>query len=104
MKLEVLNRFFDAYAFDKLVSYVENLSKNISFSENIGNVVEVTIPAGTEIRIPHGLKVVPKYRIILRQYGNGVITDGAETWTEQYITLLNNGAVSVTLRVGILRS
>ena len=80
--------------------------KNLTFDENFSCLSKsVTIKAGKTIRVDHNLKSVPKYRIIVRQSGNGLITDGEQnTWTDKYITLKNNGAENVTLTVLIVRS
>lgn len=68
-----------------------------------GEISDVEIAAGAEIRISHLLKSIPKYRLILGQTGNGVITDVKTKWTQDYITLKNEGAVAVTLTIMIIR-
>ena len=53
-----------------------------------GQVIEnITLPVGKEVRISHNLKKTPKYRIILRQQGSLIITDGDSAWTNKYIYL-----------------
>lgn len=84
-----------------IITALQNLTLGDNFS---AQVVQVMIPATTEVRVPHGLKSVPLYRIILRQRGNGLVTDGtAEAWNDKYITLYNQGAAEVTITVMILR-
>jgi len=95
-------------AHNKLVSAYNFLSKNISLQSNFNCfIAEVKIPAagqsGNPATIEHFLGVIPKYRIILRQEGNGVITDIPSGWTSDVITLYNNGAVEVNLTVMIVR-
>lgn len=56
--------------------------KGITLEDNMsGHIVEITLPsAGTEVGIRHNLKVTPKYRIILKHKGNGIILDGDTAW------------------------
>lgn len=81
------------------------LSKNLSLQSNFnGQIVDnVTFVAGEEKSIPHSLGIIPKYRIILRQEGNGVIDDIPSDWTKNTIKLRNNGAVSVIATIMIVR-
>lgn len=50
-------------------------------------IVNIELPVGQEVEIPHSLKVTPKYRIILRQSANAVITDGDTAWDDKKIYL-----------------
>jgi hypothetical protein len=91
-------------AHNKLVSAYNFISKNMSLQSNFNCfIAEVKIPTISQISIQHFLGVIPKYRIILRQEGNGVITDIPSGWTSDVITLYNNGAVDVNLTVMIVR-
>lgn len=91
-------------AHNKLVSAYNFISKNMSLQSNFNCfIAEVKIPITSQISIQHFLGVIPKYRIILRQEGNGVITDIPSGWTSDVITLYNNGAVEVNLTVMIVR-
>lgn len=58
---------------------------------------DVVIAAGATAEITNRLNFIPSARIIVRQTGNGVITDGS--WDIQTLRLTNNGAVSVTISV-----
>lgn len=60
-------------------------------------VNELTIQPGETVRITNPLPFVPSARIIVRQVGNGLITDG--DWDIQILRLINNGAVPVTISV-----
>lgn len=88
-----------------MANFVSFFSRSISLQSNFdGYIAEnVVIPATSSIGIQHFLGVKPKWRIILRQEGNGVITDIPSSWDDKVITLYNNGAVSVTLTVFIAR-
>lgn len=92
--------------YNSLIEHLDFLSKTLSLESNFdGYITEVKIPASSTLRVQHFLGVIPKYRIILRQTGNGVITDVADSasWNTEFITLQNNGAVEVTATVMIVR-
>lgn len=93
-------------SYNTLIMYLNLLTKTLSLQSNFdGYVVEVSIPATSSVAIPHFLGVTPKYRIILRQTGNGVLTDvvSSSAWNDKVITLYNNGAVTVTATILIAR-
>lgn len=89
MRFGELIRDFNEENYGRLVDLLNTGLYKMSVDENFdGEVVEVTLPAdGTEIEIPHNLKTVPKYRIIVGQSGEGLIIDGDAEWTERYIYL-----------------
>ena len=91
-----LNDLIDAFVFQ---------ASAISIDSNFNGFIarDVTILAGETARIQHFLGVIPKWRIILRQTGNGVITDVPSEWNTKTIVLKNNGAESVTLSLLIAR-
>lgn len=74
--------------------------QRLRLEENFINfIVTVTIPAASELQIPNKLKTVPTKRIILKQTGNGLVTDGAIAWNKDILYLKNNGAESITITV-----
>ena len=80
------------------------LSKLLSFTANFdGYITTVTIPASGSLKVQHFLGIIPKYRIILKQEGNGVISDIPSEWNDKTITLVNNGVVDVTITILIAR-
>lgn len=96
--------------YNTLIDEMNKRLKDFPLSCLSGQILEVTIPASSEIRVSHSLKTVPKYRLILGQTGNGVITDvkgkdsnGFPKWSKDYVTLKNNGAVVVTLNLMLMR-
>jgi hypothetical protein len=90
--------------YNEVVKGINFTNKRLSFQANFdGYIASVTIPAGSEVQIQHFLDIIPKWRIILRQEGNGVISDIPSGWNDKFITLKNNGAVSVTISVLIAR-
>lgn len=83
----------------RMVDWINTvLQRGLTLANNFsGEIVEVTLTSGTEKQIPHRLKAVPKYRIILRQDANAVIYDGSEAWNQNYITLVSSADVTVKL-------
>ena len=78
--------------------------RDLTFGDNFNSTeVSVTIPATSEARIRHSLQVVPTKYIIVNQEGNGLITNGTTDNTVDHLYLYNNGAVSVTITVIILK-
>jgi hypothetical protein len=67
-----------------------------------GEIIEITLAPNESKTISHGLRVIPKYRIILRQTGDSVITDVDSAWTERTIGLKNNSANTVTITIKLL--
>ena len=88
-----------------LISEYTTTLKALSFKANFDGFIaeDVKIPSTSLLKIQHFLGVKPKWRIILRQVGNGVITDIPSEWNDKVISLYNNGAVEVTLTVFIAR-
>lgn len=75
----------------------------INFQENFQSftVEDITIPAGQEIAITNAFRnaypgVIPRYRIIVRQQGNAIITDGPTVWTADQVFLQNVSGVDAT--------
>lgn len=93
---ERLNDLVDAFVFQ---------SAAISIDSNFNGYIarDVSIAAGATVKIQHFLGVIPKWRIILRQTGNGVISDIPLEWDNKTISLKNNGAETVVITVLIAR-
>ena len=91
--------------FNKLIKSYNFTTKSLSLQSNFDGYLaeDVKIPATSTVLIQHFLGVKPKWRIILKQEGNGVITDIPSSWTDKVIALYNNGAVEVTASILIVR-
>jgi len=73
---------------ENMPSEMMSVLKALSFDDNMsGQVVQVTVPVNEEFEIPHTLKVVPKYRIILRMEGAAILVNGDKEWTDKAIYL-----------------
>lgn len=83
------SREFSEENFSNMADALNTLMGTLLIGENFGGqVVEnIELPVGEEVRISHNLKITPKYRIILRQKGELIITDGDSQWTDKYIYL-----------------
>jgi hypothetical protein len=93
--IKELNELIDAFNF---------LNTRISLKDNFdGDMVTVTFAAGETKTIPHKLGKVPGGRIIIKQEGNGVLSDIPSGWNANSIKMINNGAVSVTATLFIVR-
>lgn len=90
---------------NELINDHNFLSKNLSFQSNFnGQIIEnVKFAAGETLTIQHKLGILPRYRIILRQEGNGVLEDIPSGWNNFQIQMKNNGAVSVTATIMLVR-
>ena len=92
---DALNVLIDSYNF---------LSTNLSLKSNFdGEMVSVVFLAGETKTIPHKLGKVPGGRIIIKQEGNGVLSDIPSGWNSTSIKMINNGAVQVTATIMIVR-
>lgn len=94
------------YVQTELYGWFRNLSTGLlklNLVENFESfrVDDVVIAAGATTEITNDLRVVPTSRLIVRQTGNGVVTDGV--WDLNVLRLINNGATSVTISVIFLR-
>ena len=92
-------------ALNDTITYINAFNKLTSLQSSFDCYMakDVKITAGASIKIQHFLGITPKWRIILRQEGNGVISDIPSGWNTEYITLKNNGAETVTISAMIVR-
>lgn len=90
--------------YNKFINLFNFFNKSLSFQSNFnGNIQEVTVDATSSVDVYHSLGVIPKWRIILRQTGNGVISDIPEEWNESTVAFYNYGLSTVTFTVFIVR-
>lgn len=93
------------FLLNKVIESYRNFNKGLSIQSSFDGFIaeNVVIPSLTKIKIQHFLGIRPKWRIILRQVGNGVLTDVTSDWDNKVIALYNNGAVEVTATIFIAR-
>lgn len=102
MSLTFLKRMQRQQRQNKVISDELGLDGFSLDNDIIGEILVITLAPNESKIISHGLRAIPKYRIILRQTGNAVITDVNQYWTDKTIGLLNNSANSVSLTIKLL--
>jgi hypothetical protein len=83
-----LKRDFSEEAYGELVDVLNTFIRSVTLEGNMsGQIIEnITLPSNSdEIIVSHNLKVVPKYRIILRQRNDGIVIDG-DTWDDKKVS------------------
>lgn len=88
-------REFDEESYGEMVDSLNTVLDNglLISSAFGGQIIEnIKLPIGVNVAISHNLKITPKYRIILRQTGGLVITDGDLEWDDKKIYLKAVGA------------
>lgn len=91
-------------SFEALKRHLSTGLRRLRFVDNFQSFqVAVEILNGEEISIRNRLQEVPEKRIIVRQSGNGLVTDGDTTWTKELVYLKNHGPDDVTVTVIFLR-
>lgn len=87
---------------DLLDRFNDMMSGGISLKNGLqGEILELVFAPNETKVVSHGLKAVPRYRLILRQTGNGLITDVNESWTKKSVGFLNNSANTITVTIKI---
>ena len=67
-----------------------------------GEIIQLTFAPNESKIVNHGLRNKPKYRLILKQVGNAVITDVDAAWTDKTVGFLNNSANAVTITIKLM--
>ena len=92
------------FEYNEMVKQISFLFKSLSLQSNFDcQIVDVSIPATEDFRIYHRLGIPPKFRIILRQEGNGLLTDIPLEWNDKFVTIRNNGAVVVNATIALIK-
>jgi hypothetical protein len=86
---------------DDLINRVNDIiSDGIGLNTGLsGEILELSFAPNEQKIVSHGLGIVPKYRLILRQEGNGLITDVSSQWNKNSVAFLNNSAVDVRVTI-----
>lgn len=92
------------FEYNEMIKRINTLFKSLSIQSNFDcQIIDVSIPAATEQRIYHRLGIPPKFRLILRQEGNGLLTDIPLQWNDNFVTIRNNGAVTVNATIALIK-
>lgn len=79
----------------ELITLLNLILNQLGLDNFAGQTIrDIDIPPDTTLTIPHNLRTTPRWRIILKQEGNGLITDGV--YGLETVQLKNN---STTERV-----
>jgi hypothetical protein len=88
---------------DTLLSrFNDIMSDGLSLKKHLGGeIIDITFAANETKIVTHRLGKIPAYRLILRQSGNGLITDVDSAWTDKTVGFINNSAniVSMTIKL-----
>src|SRR5271154_5665042 len=103
--MKALQKYLEA----DLFSWMRDLSVGLlklNFTENFDSfqIDNLLIPVNMEVAIPNQLKnksnnMIPSSRMIVRQQGYGIVTDGQTPWNQNILYLFNNGPQATTINV-----
>jgi hypothetical protein len=75
----------------------------ISLSRGLkGQIITISLAPNESKVVNHGLRTTPRYRLILKQVGNAVITDVDSAWTDRTVGFLNNSTNAVTITIKLM--
>ena len=85
----------------QVVRELSNGLSKLDLNDNFtGWQITATIGAGLEQQLVNQLQSgVPTKMIVVRQTGNGLVTDSGTTWTTDFVYVKNHGAVTVTATI-----
>lgn len=95
--------FLQIQTMNALKRLLDSGLRKLTFEDNfLATVKEVSISAGEEIQVVHGLNVVPKYYIIGTQDLPGSLIRGEQAWTDTFITVKNDSLNNINTTILIL--
>lgn len=83
------------------ITEINYIMRSLTLSNLDGEIKTVAIPAGSTVKVSHKLGIIPKYKLLLKQVGGGLIRD--VQFTAKYIELENIGIVDATVTVIIVK-
>ena len=102
-------KYLQVYLYPWLIN-ISTCMRKLQFDDNFISfkVQDVQIGVGDTVRINNEFKsrfpggqVIPSGRVIFKQTGNGVVSDG--TWTGETLEMINNGPSVVTVSIIFFR-
>ncbi len=88
----------------ELVRELSQGLQRLTLGDNFqGFETTVVLTATTEVAVRNQLSFIPTRYIIVSQEGNGLITKGTTAWSDNFLYLYNNGAVTVTATIFFMR-
>jgi hypothetical protein len=93
-----ISKYLQGDMYGWFINLLTGLGK-ISFGDNFETfqINDLSIVAGETATITNVFKLIPSGKLILRQSGNGLVTDGV--WDSRAVRLINNGPADVTVSV-----
>lgn len=83
------------------ITELNYILRNLTLLNLDGEIITTTIPASGTLRVPHKLGIVPKYKILLKQVGGGLVTD--IEFTRNYVELSNAGGTDAEITIIIVK-
>lgn len=76
---------------------------SLSLTRNFNSqyIEDISMPATNTIRVYHRLNQIPSYKLVVKQSGGGLITDGV--FNKNYIELYNAGATTAIISIILFR-
>ena len=88
---------------DMFSRFNQYMDDGLSLKKHLGGeIIEITFAANETKIVPHRLGRIPAFRLVLRQSGNGLITDVDSAWTDKTVGFINNSANAVQITAKIL--
>ena len=95
-------REFSSKGFGEMVDSLNTVLNGMLVGENMGGQVVENIQldgSTTGTKIPHNLKVTPKYRIILNKNGPVEVYDSISEWSDKYIVMVSSAPVTISILI-----
>lgn len=82
---------------------LNTMLRGLSLVDNFNSqyLKDIEIATSSSLKIDHKLGIVPSHRLVVKQVGGGLITDGE--YTKNYIELTNTGGSATTISVIIFK-
>jgi hypothetical protein len=102
-------KYLQVYLYPWLIN-ISTCLRKLQFDDNFVTfrVQNISISSGQTVRINNDFKsrfpggqVIPSGRVIFKQTGNGIVSDG--TWTADTIEMINNGPSDVVVSIIFFR-
>lgn len=85
MRFPFLPTKFSETNFESAMRVLNAVLLNITVENLQAQTLSFVIASGETLELTHSLKQVPRYRIILRQRGDGSLRDGDADWTDKTV-------------------
>lgn len=87
--------------YNESITELNFVLRSLTLKNLDGEIITREIPASSTVDIPHKLGIVPKYKILLRQVGGGLVRD--LNFTDTYVRLEHLGIEPTTITFIIVK-